>query len=233
MNTKPLNILIVDDSDLTRSSLTKLFSDYQCNIITSIDGLDGIQKSLTSKPDIILLDILMPNLDGIKMLQVIKIIDELKKIPVIVISGNSNKTNVFACLEAGADKVITKPIDEDNLIKSIEELTKRKLTHNTKSDNLITDDTINELKKIYIKAFPQREIQINKAIAERDKYAVGNIFHELKGVSASMGFPEVTEISRMIELALNSEKIDWNYIKNQTDEIISLIERKAFSFNGD
>ncbi len=233
MNNKPLNILIVDDSDLTRSSLTKLFSDYQCNIITSIDGLDGIQKSLTSKPDIILLDILMPNLDGIKMLQVIKIIDELKKIPVIVISGNSNKTNVFACLEAGADKVITKPIDEDNLIKSIEELTKRKLTHNTKSDNLITDDTINELKKIYIKAFPQREIQINKAIAERDKYAVGNIFHELKGVSASMGFPEVTEISRMIELALNSEKIDWNYIKNQTDEIISLIERKAFSFNGD
>lgn len=233
MNNKPLNILIVDDSDLTRSSLTKLFSDYQCNIITSIDGLDGIQKSLTSKPDIILLDILMPNLDGIKMLQVIKIIDELKKIPVIVISGNSNKTNVFACLEAGADKVITKPIDEDNLIKSIEELTKRKLTHKTKSDSLIADNTIDELKKIYIKAFPQREIQINKAIAERDKYAVGNIFHELKGVSASMGFPEVTEISRMIELALNSEKIDWNYIKNQTDEIISLIERKAFSFNGD
>lgn len=233
MNNKPLNILIVDDSDLTRSSLTKLFSDYQCNIITSIDGLDGIQKSLTSKPDIILLDILMPNLDGIKMLQVIKIIDELKKIPVIVISGNSNKTNLFACLEAGADKVITKPIDEDSLIKSIEELTKRKLTHKTKSDELIVDNTIDELKKIYIKAFPQKEKQISKAIAERDRYAVGNIFHELKGVSASMGFPEVTEISRMIELALNSEKIDWNYIKNQTDEIISLIERKTFSFDGD
>lgn len=233
MSNKPLNILIVDDSDLTRSSLTKLFSEYQCNIITSIDGLDGIQKSLTSKPDIILLDILMPNLDGIKMLQVIKIIDELKKIPVIVISGNSNKTNVFASLEAGADKVITKPIDEEALIKSIEELTKRKLHPKSKSDGLIADSTIDELKKIYIKAFPQKELQINKAIAERDKHAVGNIFHELKGVSASMGFPEITEISRMIELALNSEKIDWNYIRNQTDEIISLIERKTFSFGGD
>ncbi len=233
MNNKPLNILIVDDSDLTRSSLSKLFSDYYCNIITSIDGLDGIQKSLTSKPDIILLDILMPNLDGIKMLQVIKIIDELKKIPVIVISGNSNKTNLFASMEAGADKVITKPIDEDALIKSIEELTKRKLTHKTKSNNLTADNTIEALKKIYIKAFPQKEVQINKAIAERDRYTIGNIFHELKGVSASMGFPEVTEISRMIELALTSDKIDWNYIKNQTDEIISIIERKTFSLNGD
>ncbi|MCX8106332.1 MAG: response regulator [Ignavibacterium album] len=233
MNNRAINILIVDDSDLTRSSLTKLFSDYNCNIITSIDGLDGIQKSLTSKPDIILLDILMPNLDGIKMLQVIKIIDELKKIPVIVISGNSNRTNVFASLEAGADKVITKPIDEDVLIKSIEELTKRKLTHKQKIEGVIVDSTIDELKKIYIKAFPQKEVQLNKAIAERDKYALGNIFHELKGVSASMGFPEVTEISRMIELALNSEKIDWNYIKNQTDEIISIIERKTFSLNGD
>lgn len=233
MNNRAINILIVDDSDLTRTSLTKLFSDYNCNIITSIDGLDGIQKSLTSKPDIILLDILMPNLDGIKMLQVIKIIDELKKIPVIVISGNSNRTNVFASLEAGADKVITKPIDEDVLIKSIEELTKRKLTHKQKIEGIIVDNTIDELKKIYIKAFPQKEVQLNKAIAERDKYALGNIFHELKGVSASMGFPEVTEISRMIELALNSEKIDWNYIKNQTDEIISIIERKTFSLNGD
>ncbi|MCA2004285.1 MAG: response regulator [Ignavibacterium sp.] len=233
MNNRAINILIVDDSDLTRSSLTKLFSDYNCNIITSIDGLDGIQKSLTSKPDIILLDILMPNLDGIKMLQVIKIIDELKKIPVIVISGNSNRTNVFASLEAGADKVITKPIDEDVLIKSIEELTKRKLTHKQKIEGVIVDSTIDELKKIYIKAFPQKEVQLNKAIAERDKYALGNIFHELKGVSASMGFPEVTEISRMIELTLNSEKIDWNYIKNQTDEIISIIERKTFSLNGD
>ncbi len=233
MKNRAINILIVDDSDLTRSSLTKLFSEYDCNIITSIDGLDGIQKSLTSKPDIILLDILMPNLDGIKMLQVIKIIDELKKIPVIVISGNSNRTNVFASLEAGADKVITKPIDEVVLINSVEELTRRKLSYKQKTDGIIVDDTIDELKKIYIKAFPQKEVQINKAIAERDKYAIGNIFHELKGVSASMGFPEVTEISRMIELALNSEKIDWNYIKNQTDEIISIIERKTFSLNGD
>ncbi|WP_337865662.1 response regulator [Ignavibacterium sp.] len=233
MSNKPLNILIVDDSDLTRSSLTKLFSDYECNIITSIDGLDGIQKSLTSKPDIILLDILMPNLDGIKMLQVIKIIDELKKIPVIVISGNSNRTNLFACLEAGADKVITKPIDEESLINSIEELTKRKLKSKSNSKEMIVDNTIDELKRIYIKAFPQKEIQINKAIAEHNKNAIGNIFHELKGVSASMGFPEVTEISRMIELALNSEKIDWNYIRHQTEEIISLIERKTFSLNGE
>lgn len=233
MSNSQLNILIVDDSDLTRSSLTKLFSEYDCNIITSIDGLDGIQKSLTSKPDIILLDILMPNLDGIKMLQVIKIIDELKRIPVIVISGNSNKTNVFASLEAGADKVITKPIDEDVLIKSVEELTRTKLLHRQKTERVIANNSIDELKKIYIKAFPQKEVQINKAIAERDKYAIGNIFHELKGVSASMGFPEVTEISRLIELALNSDKIDWSYIKNQTDEIISIIERKTFSLNGD
>lgn len=233
MNNNSINILIVDDSDLTRNSLTKLFADYDCNVITSIDGLDGIQKSLTIKPDVILLDILMPNLDGIKTLQVIKIIDELKKIPIIVISGNSNKTNLFACIEAGADKVVTKPIDETLLIKTIEELTKRKLQPKEKLLAPTNSDEIDELKKIYIKAFPQREVKINKAIQEKDKNTIENIFHELKGVSASMGFPEVTEISRMIELALYSEKIDWNYIKNQAEEIISLIERKAFSLNGD
>lgn len=231
MNNEPLKILIVDDSDLTRTSLLDLFSKYICTIYTSIDGLDGIQKAVNHKPDLILLDILMPNLDGIKSLQVIKIINEIKNIPIIVISGNSNRSNMFACLESGADKVITKPIDETKLISSIEELTNRKLEliQNTNKELLETD--YSELKKIYIKAFPKKEEQIIKAISLKDKDTLATIFHELKGVSASMGFPEITEISKEIELAVNSQTIDWNFIRYQADEIISIIERNSFSLN--
>jgi CheY-like chemotaxis protein/HPt (histidine-containing phosphotransfer) domain-containing protein len=231
MNNEPLKILIVDDSDLTRTSLLDLFSKYTCTVYTSIDGLDGIQKAINHKPDLILLDILMPNLDGIKSLQVIKIINEIKNIPIIVISGNSNRSNMFACLESGADKVLTKPIDEHKLISAIEELTGRKLEpFQTSSKELIETD-YGELKKIYLKAFPKKEEQIVQAISLKDKDTLATIFHELKGVSASMGFPEITEISKEIELAVNSQTIDWNFIRYQADEIISIIERNSFSLN--
>lgn len=231
MNNDSLKILIVDDSDLTRTTLMDMFSKYLCHIYTSIDGLDGIQKALNYKPDLILLDIIMPNLDGIKSLQVIKIINEIKNIPVIVISGNSNRSNIFACLEAGADKVLTKPIDENKLVSAIEELTNKKLETVQEMNNQLTETDYSELKKIYLKAFPKKEEQILNAITLKDKDTLSTIFHELKGVSASMGFPEITQISKEIELAVKSEIIDWNFVKNQTDEIISIIERNSFSLN--
>lgn len=227
MNNDSLKILIVDDSDLTRTTLMDMFSKYICTIYTSIDGLDGIQKALNHKPDLILLDIIMPNLDGIKSLQVIKIINEIKNIPVIVISGNSNRSNIFACLEAGADKVLTKPIDENKLVSAIEELTNKKLETVQEMNNQLTETDYSELKKIYLKAFPKKEEQILNAITLKDKDTLSTIFHELKGVSASMGFPEITQISKEIELAVKSEIIDWNFVKNQTDEIISIIERNS------
>ncbi len=231
MNNEPLKILIVDDSDLTRTTLLDLFSKYICTVYTSIDGLDGIQKALNHKPDLILLDILMPNLDGIKSLQVIKIINEIKSIPIIVISGNSSRSNLFACLESGADKVLIKPIDESKLISTIEELTGRKLekVKSSEGEEVKTDYT--ELKKIYLKAFPKKEEQITQAISLKDKDTLATIFHELKGVSASMGFPEISEISKEIELAVKSPNVDWQFIRYQADEIISIIERNSFSLN--
>jgi CheY-like chemotaxis protein len=232
MNNDILKILIVDDSDLTRTTLVDLFSNYNCKVYTSVDGLDGIQKSINYKPDLILLDILMPNLDGIKTLQVIKIINEIKSIPVIVISGNSNRSNLFASLEAGANKVLTKPIDEKLLLTTIEELTGKKLNLIKNEDNQLVNN-FNELKKIYLKAFPKKESMILEAISSKDKETLSVIFHELKGVSASMGFPEITEISKEIELAIKSPNIDWNYIRNQADEILSIIERNSFSSNLD
>lgn len=226
-----LKILIVDDSDLTRTSLINLFSKYDCSVYTSIDGLDGIKKALELQPDIILLDIIMPNLDGIKSLQVFKIINDVKNIPVIVISGNSTRSNLFACLEAGADQVLIKPIDENKIITSIQSLTGKKLPPKQLSvkDNIEVE--YKELMKIYLKAFPKKEEQLLKAISLKDKDTLSTIFHELKGISASMGFPEITVISKDIELALNSENIDWNFVRNQTDEIISIIERNNFMFN--
>lgn len=230
MTTKAVKILVVDDSDLTRSTLTQMLSGYECELAMGFDGMDGIKKALTFNPDIILLDILMPNLDGIKMLQVIKIINEVKQTPVIVISGNSSKTNVLSALEAGAEKVLSKPFDEATLVSTIEkQLAKRLYKKTSISSMLIPQDGEDELKKIFLKHFPAKERELNNAIINRDDRALQGIFHELKGVAASMGFPEVTEMSRVMELALTSGRIDWNFIKNQSEDIISLIERDTFT----
>ena len=95
-------ILVVDDSEVIRRSLKNFFSDYNFEVITCSDGFEGIQAAAEYKPAIIFLDLMMPNFDGVKMLQVLKVLDGLKSIPVIIISGNTNRTNVLSVIEAGA-----------------------------------------------------------------------------------------------------------------------------------
>ncbi len=115
-------ILVVDDSDIIRRSIRELFSEYDLEVATCSDGLEGIKKAIELKPSLILLDLMMPNLDGLKMLQVIKMLDDIKSTPVIVISANTIKSNVIAAIEAGADKVISKPLDHKKLFKEISEI---------------------------------------------------------------------------------------------------------------
>jgi CheY-like chemotaxis protein len=190
-------ILIVDDSDITRASLTKIFNEYICAIYSCHDGMAGIQKALVTKPDLIILDILMPNLDGIKMLQIIKLIEELKEIPVIVLSGNVNKSNLLAAMEAGADKVINKPFVVSDLISAVNDLLKNPLERNILPVISSTQKSASgdeELKNIFVEKFPTQKKNIIRYVTTRDKNRLKNIFHQLKGVGTTVGFPQDSSV---------------------------------------
>lgn len=227
-------ILIVDDSDLTRMSLTRLFDEYNCKTESCEDGLFGIQKAISHKPDIIILDILMPNLDGIKTLQIKKVIDELKNIPVIILSGNVNKSNMLAAMENGADKVIIKPFNIDDLINAVNELLgyelERKLNAEVQSINF-HDDVVNDLQKIFLESFPSQKKIIVDSVSLRDRNKLRVIFHQIKGVGKTVGLPQVSDICRNLEFNLASDKVDWNFIINQCEKLFSLVPKTQFELS--
>lgn len=224
-------ILIIDDSDLTRMSLTRLFDEYDCKTESCEDGLYGIQKAISHKPDIIILDILMPNLDGIKTLQIKKVIDDLKNIPVIILSGNVNKSNMLAAMENGADKVIIKPFNIDDLINAVNELLgyelERKLNAEVQSIDF-QDSVVNDLQKIFLESFPSQKKIIVDSVSLRDRNKLRVIFHQIKGVGKTVGLPQVSDICRNLEFNLASDKVDWNFIINQCEKLFSLVPKSQF-----
>jgi DNA-binding response OmpR family regulator len=232
-NRTPL-ILIVDDSDLTRMSLTRLFDEYNCKTESCEDGLFGIQKAISHKPDIIILDILMPNLDGIKTLQVKKVIEELKNIPVIILSGNINKSNMLAAVENGADKVIIKPFNIDDLINAVNELLgydlERKINADVQSIDF-HDEVVNDLQKIFIESFSSQKKIIVDSVSLRDRNKLRVIFHQIKGVGKTVGLPQVSDICRNLEFNLASDRVDWNFIITQCEKLFSLVPKTQFELN--
>ena len=112
-------ILIVDDSATDRQFLLEVLSKkgYQC--VTAQSGDEGIEKSKTEKPDLVLMDIIMPGTDGFKATRAIARDEATKHIPVIVCTSKRLETDKIWGIRQGAKDYIMKPIDEKELIAKI------------------------------------------------------------------------------------------------------------------
>jgi len=115
-------VLIVDDSATDRQFLIETLGKqgYQC--VTAVSGDEGIAKSKTEQPDLILMDIIMPGTDGFKATRAITHDEATKHIPVIVCTSKKLETDKVWGLRQGAKDYITKPIDATELIAKIRAL---------------------------------------------------------------------------------------------------------------
>jgi len=121
MNDKQKNILIVDDDRQTRLKLTRALARPDYAVSSVEDGNEALQM-LSAKPfDLILLDILMPKMDGIEVLKQLQA-DTSRKMPeVIVISAVEDPESIQRCRQLGARYYLTKPVDADLLNARVKE----------------------------------------------------------------------------------------------------------------
>ncbi len=228
MDDDKVALLIVDDSDIIRNSLKNFFNDYNFEVITCQDGLEGIQKAAESKPALIFLDLMMPNLDGVKMLQVIKVLDGLKDIPVIVISGNTNRSNVLAAIEAGADKVISKPLQKEIIIRNINELLGPDFLSKSKKKKMFSRSDSDEIRKrlriMFLDSYPQKKEFLAIALEKKDRLTIKNIVHEFRGAGGTIGFQKLSLVSGLVEEQITKMEINWPYVRLLCEQIFSLVE---------
>ncbi|MFA5819665.1 MAG: response regulator [Bacteroidales bacterium] len=128
-----IKILVIDDKQNNLVVLTALLSSSfpDARIITAVSGRKGIEKALTENPDVILLDLIMPIMDGIETCKRLKEDNFLKRIPVIMITATKtdSKTRTKA-LETGVEAFLSKPIDEAELTAQISSMIRLKKSEN-------------------------------------------------------------------------------------------------------
>lgn len=117
-------ILIVDDDGNHRSMLTSLLQDIGCRTLEASDGKQGLQLATEHHPDMILLDLAMPNMDGFELMVHLQANSQTKSIPIIVSSANVFEENRQRSLKAGATAFIPKPLQRDELLQALQSLLK-------------------------------------------------------------------------------------------------------------
>ncbi len=110
-------ILVVDDDPDFVAALRLRLETNQYQVVTAASGDEGLRKAESEKPDLIILDVMMPEVDGFTMTRALRAIGSLRSIPVIVITGKEGLRDLFEmeCVKA----YFTKPYDADELLQKI------------------------------------------------------------------------------------------------------------------
>ena len=118
-------ILIVDDEERNRKLLDVLMKAEGYRTVAAVRGQEALDIAARDKPDLILLDMMMPGMDGFEVARALKNHPETSEIPLVVVTSLDDPASRQRALAAGADKVLTKPIDRWQLSQHVSSLLRR------------------------------------------------------------------------------------------------------------
>ncbi len=113
------HILLIEDDKIVRENTAEILGFANYRVTTASDGKIGIEKAINEKPDLIICDIMMPNLDGYGVYQILSKNKNFNCIPFIFLSARTNPTEIRKGMGLGADDYITKPFEESELLSAI------------------------------------------------------------------------------------------------------------------
>jgi chemosensory pili system protein ChpA (sensor histidine kinase/response regulator) len=122
-------VMVVDDSLTVRKITSRLLSREGYHVLTAKDGVDGLEQLIDTMPDVLLVDIEMPRMDGFDFTRNVRADERLKHLPIIMITSRTADKHRNYAFEIGVNHYLGKPYQEDELLALVQEYTKRKRVH--------------------------------------------------------------------------------------------------------
>ncbi|MFZ5552292.1 MAG: response regulator transcription factor [Bacteroidota bacterium] len=211
-----MKILIVDDEQDILDLLTYNLEKEGYTVFTAGNGKDAIASARKNKPDLVLLDVMMPEMDGIETCSAIREIPDLKNILIAFLTARSEDYSQIAGFESGADDYITKPIKPKVLISRIKALARR-MGGNDSSDQIIERGGIKIDRERYLIVkdgkeitLPRKEFELLSLLFSKP----GKVFKR-ESILESVWGEDVIVGDRTIDVHIRKlrEKIGEDYIK--------------------
>jgi len=190
-------LLVIDDQPDNLKVLLKLLSDSGFKVLVAYDGQDGIETAEFSQPDLILLDVMMPNIDGFEVCRLLKSKQKIQNIPIIFMTALVNTLDKIKGFELGAADYITKPFQDEEVLaritahlrvqqlqkqltqqnqQLIEEIKQREQAELEREQAL---KTLQAEKVSLVKRVEERTVELSRALRLKDEF-LANMSHELR-----------------------------------------------------
>jgi len=209
-------ILIVDDEVDIIELLSYNLKKENFEVISAINGKEAIKIAQKTKPDIILMDVMMPEMDGMEACRQIKSFPQLSNIPLIFLTARGEEYSELAGFDAGADDYIIKPIKPRVLISRLKAILKRnyngELSYEPMSftDLIIDRESFSVKYKSTVLQFPKKEFELLSLLASKP----GKVFTREQILESVWG-EDVLVVDRTIDVHIRKirEKLEDNFIQ--------------------
>ena len=219
----PPRILIADDQPMNVDVLQTRLAVHGYEILTAADGEEALGMARTQLPDLILLDIMMPKMDGLEVCRLLKGDAALPFMPIIMVTSMADSKDIVVGLEVGADEYLTKPVDQAALVARVKSMLRVKALHDTaheQADRLATQalqladwnrtleqrvaeqlaelERIGRLKRFFSPQLAELIVSTGEEkLLESHRREVTVVFCDLRGFTA---FSETTEPEEVMEV---------------------------------
>ncbi len=185
-------ILIADDDPVTRDMLTAMLADDHYGLIFAAGGLETLAKVGNLMPDVILLDVIMPDMDGFEVCRRLKADARFRNIPVIMVSVLKGKEDMIQGFDAGADDFLSKPVNGTELRARIRSMLRTKKRYDELKSTLdfresLENRIFHDLREVLYPLLGYSDTLMKKAEPPDDLKQLRNISHAASRLDSSLG----------------------------------------------
>jgi class 3 adenylate cyclase len=198
-------ILIVDDEPFNLDLLEQELGDYDYVLERAGDGIEALEKTASFRPDVILLDYMMPRMNGVEVVKRLRANQDHKGIPVILLTAKATQEDKVAGLDAGADDYVTKPFDSIELLARVRAMLRLKEMHDTLEGwNRALADTVKQqvaalermarLKRYLSPQIAETILGDDESLFKTHRREITIVFLDLRGFTAFSDSAEPEEV---------------------------------------
>ncbi len=242
MRTPPL-ILIVEDNPESLDILQARLTANNYEVITAPDGEAGLAMAREKQPDLILLDIMMPKMDGIEVCRRLKEDPSLPFMPIIMVTARADSKDVVAGLGAGGDEYLTKPVDHAALVARVKSMLRIKDLHDTvleQSAQLkVQLETATKIQSLFWPEIPGMEAGSNVWATSVPAGYVGGDLYDIIPLPDSSWLAYVADVSdkgvpaALIMAALSTKIRSETLVQSEVDNLLETVNNSMYSLTSE
>jgi len=233
-NYKGKKILAVDDDPFIRKMFHSMLENKGFQVYSAVDGADAVKKALQIKPDVIFLDIMMPEVDGFQALDMLRKMEQTQRIPIIIATARADTNTLLKAIKLGANDFIAKPFTRTMIMRKVRlallsKEEREKLDENEhillkKYQPTFIDTTIfQELKSNYINKLDQLFMKMVRLLAQREKFELNLLIKDMENSFKVYEIQQPIPILRQMQSLLKQHH--WKELVNQMEKLYGVFHK--------